>query len=181
MYWKKRKKNTSSFYTFFNDSSFRNAILRRVEAFVTIEYSLLLPGIMAVFTMLVCMGLYLHNQCVLQTNIYILSIEGAGMYAEKVEHRITTLQKKEAGLYKEKYILAKDMQTVYRLRGNSIVISGSGRMTNPFGIFGIGETSWELKAESDVYVISPCETLRLIKNTFKLLDRATGKGSADDF
>ena len=61
------------------------------------------------------------------------------------------------------------------------MISGSGRMTNPFGIFGIGETSWELKAESDVYVISPCETLRLIKNTFKLLDRATGKGSADDF
>lgn len=181
MYWKKRKKNTSSFYTFFNDSSFRNAILRRIEAFVTIEYSLLLPGIMAVFTMLVCMGLYLHNQCVLQTNIYILSIEGAGMYAEKAEQRLTSLQKKEAGLYKEKYILAEDMQTVYRLRGNSIVISGSGRMTNPFGIFGIGETSWELKAESDVYVISPCETLRLIKNTFKLLDRATGKGSADDF
>ena len=60
---------------------------------------------MAVFTMLVCMGLYLHNQCVLQTNIYILSIEGAGMYADNAEHRLTSLQKIEAGLYKEKYIL----------------------------------------------------------------------------
>ena len=149
--------------------------MRRIDAFVTIEFSLLLPGIMAIFTMLVCMGLYLHNQCVLQTNIYILSIEGAGMYADKAEHRLTSLQKKEAGLYKEKYILAEDMQTAYQLRGNNIVITGSGRMANPFWIFGIGEMSWELKEESNVNVISPCETLRLIKNTFKLLDRATGK------
>ena len=156
--------------------------MRRVEAFVTIEYSLLLPGIMAVFTMLVCMGLYLHNQCVLQTNIYILSIEGAGMYAEKAEHRLTSLQKVEAELYKEKYILAEDMQTAYRLRGNNMVITGSGRMANPFWVFGVGEMSWELKAESNVNVISPCETLRLIKNILNLLDKATGEGGgADEF
>ena len=150
--------------------------MRRVEAFVTIEYSLLLPGIMAVFTMLVCMGLYLHNQCVLQTNIYILSIEGAGMYADNAEHRLTSLQKKEAGLYKEKYVLAEDIQTAYRLRGNNMVITGSGRMANPFWIFGIGEMSWELKAESNVNIINPCEMLLLIKSAFKLLDSATGEG-----
>ena len=174
-------KNTNSFYSFFNGGSCGNAFFKRVEAFVTIEYSLLLPGIMAVFTMLVCMGLYLHNQCVLQTNIYILSIEGAEMYTDKAEHRLTYLQKKEAGLYKEKYIMAEDIQTDYRLRGNNIVITGSGRMANPFWLFGIGETSWELKAESKVNVISPCDTLRLIKNSCKLLDMATGKEGADDF
>ncbi len=104
------------------------------------------------------------------------------MYADKAEHRLTALQKKEAGLYKEKYVLAEDIQTAYRLRGNNIIITGSGRMANPFGVFGVGEMSWDLKAESNVNVISPCETLRLIKNMFQLPDRVTGEGEgADEF
>ncbi|MBR4059244.1 MAG: hypothetical protein IKK03_05320 [Lachnospiraceae bacterium] len=180
MYWKKRTKNTNSFYSFFNGSSCGNVFGKRIDAFVTIEYSLLLPGIMAVFTMLVCMGLYLHNQCVLQTNIYILSIEGAGMYADNAEHRLTSLQKIEAGLYKEKYILTEDMQTAYRLRGNNIIITGSGKMANPFWVFGVGEMSWKLNAESNVNIISPCETLLLIKSAFKLVDRATGEEEGAD-
>lgn len=145
--------------------------MKKLDAFVTIEYSLLLPVILTLFTMLVCIGLYLHNQCVLQTNVYILSIEGARLNVDDEEQRIMLLQKKETELYNDKYILAEDMQTTYQIKGNEIAITGGGRMVNPFSLFGMGESAWELSAESKANVINPSETLRVIKNVRNLLEK----------
>lgn len=154
--------------------------MKKVNAFVTIEYSLLLPGILAIFTMLVCMGLYLHNQCILQTNIYLMSIEGARLQADNHEQRLLLLQKKEQELYREKYVLAEGMQTTYELKGNKIMVTGSGNMANPFSVFGLGEKMWSLQAQSKTTILHPGKTLRLMKNALILLDKAASKEDEKD-
>ena len=154
--------------------------MKKVNAFVTIEYSLLLPGILMVFTMLVCMGLYLHNQCILQTNIYLMSMEGARLQKDNNDQRLLSLQKKEQKLYREKYILAEDMQTTYEFEGDKIIITGSGNMTNPFAVFGLGEETWSLSAESKIKVSRPGKTLRLMKSALKLPDNVVLEESEKD-
>lgn len=154
--------------------------MKKTDAFVSIEYSLLLPGILAVFTMIICMGLYLYNQCILQTNVYLLAVEGARLYAEDNQQKLILLQKKEQELYAKKYILTENMQTVYNLKGNNITINGSGTMTNPFSVYGMGDKVWKLGAESKVGVYSPGERLRLMKNALKLLDDTELKEEGED-
>ena len=169
-------------YTILDNSSCRDVFMKRreVKAFVTIEYSLLLPGILIMFTCLIYMGLYLHNQCVLQTNTYILSVEGARVDGDTAEQRIGSLQRKELDLYNNKYILAEDMKTTYQLQGNKIAISGSGRMANPFSILGLGEEVWTLSTEREFYLSSPADTLRLIKRVCGILENLPSKEEGED-
>ena len=169
-------------YTILDNSSCRDVLMKRreMEAFISIEYSLLLPGILIMFTCLVCMGLYLHNQCVLQTNTYILSVEGARLDGDTTEQRIGLLQRKEMDIYNNKYILAEDMKTTYQLQGNKITISGNGRMANPFSILGLGKEVWTLSAESEFYLSSPADTLRLMKSVCGILENLPSKEESEN-
>ena len=121
---------------------------KNVKAFVTIEYSLLLPVLLLLFTFLVYIGVYLHNQCVLQTNVYLLAVKGARAEAESIGERIAHLQEQEKMLYKNKYLLAENIQTNYSAQRNKLVITGSGQMVNPFFASGTGGAMWQMFAES---------------------------------
>ena len=127
-------------------------MMKKADAFISIEYSLLIPGILAVFAIIIYMGLYLYNQCILQTNVYLLAVEGSEMSAEN-----------------NKYILAENIQTLYGLRGDDITIKGSGTMTNPFSIFGMGNEKWNLRAEGEIEGYPLGEKMRLIKKALKVL------------
>ena len=153
---------------------------REAGAFVTIEYSLLLPVILALFTSLVCLGLYLHNQCILQIDTYILSVEGARVHADSLGRQIELLQKKEMNLSGDKYILAEDMKITYQLQGNKMTIWGNGHMINPFSILGIGEKAWDLSSESTFYVMKPADTLRLIKSVRGMLENLPLKEESEN-
>lgn len=127
-------------------------MMKKADAFISIEYSLLIPGILAVFAIIIYMGLYLYNQCILRTNVYLLAVEGSEMSAEN-----------------NKYILAENIQTLYGLRGDNITIKGSGTMTNPFSIFGMGNEKWNLRAEGEIEGYPLGEKMRLIKKALKVL------------
>ena len=152
LYWKEEKKNTNSFCSFYFGDSCGDAMMKKADAFISIEYSLLIPGILAVFAIIIYMGLYLYNQCILQTNVYLLAVEGSEMSAEN-----------------NKYILAENIQTLYGLRGDDITIKGSGTMTNPFSIFGMGNEKWNLRAEGEIEGYPLGEKMRLIKKALKVL------------
>ncbi len=177
---KKSKKSTNSIHSIFNNSPYDNAIIKKVDAFITLEYSLLLPVILGIFTLLIYMGLYLHNQCVLQTNINLLAIEGAKLYTDNNQQRLAFLQKKERDLLGEKYILVENIQIAYELKGNNITITGRGSMANPFSAFGIGNESWELRATSEVNVPSPRKSLKFIKSALELSENILSKGDGKD-
>lgn len=153
---------------------------KKVKAFVTIEYSLLLPVLLLVFTFLVYIGVYLHNQCVIQTNMYILAVEGARLSANDTSRRISLLQEQEKKLYKDKCILTENIQTTYKVEGNKLIISGSGQMINLFWKLGMGEDFWQLSAESSVCINNSWNTLMLLKKACGLIEYIPSKEESDD-
>lgn len=151
-----------------------------VDGFVTIEYTLLMPALMILYTFLICIGLYLYNSCILTTNVYILGTEGARLTESSANGKLEKLQQKEAQLYHDKYLLVSDMQTTYSIRGDQINISGEGKMGNPLGLFGIGEAIWPLQAETESRIISPMETLRLCKAIYSVAQEMITEEEQED-
>ena len=133
-----------------------------VGAFVTIEYTLLIPVLLFLYTFLIYMGLFLHNRCVLQANAYLLGVEGSHLTVTDPAEKVARLQEKERQLY-HKYILAEELSCTYQVRGNYIYISSNGQMVNPFSLAGIGADIWSLNADCQTITISPADTLRLCK------------------
>ena len=135
---------------------------KTVGAFVTIEYTLLIPVLLLLYTCLIYMGLFLQNRCVLQANVYMLGVEASRFTATDPAEKVARLQEKEGQLY-HKYILAEELYNTYQIRGNFIYIRSNGQMANPFSVTGIGADTWNLSAECQSTTISPVDTLRLCK------------------
>ncbi len=153
---------------------------KRVGAFITIEYTLLIPVLLLLYTCLIYMGLFLHNRCVLQANVYMLGLEGSRLTAAEPAEKVVWLQSKEKQLY-HKYILAEELYSTYHVQGNNIQISSSGQMANPFSVVGMGASTWTLNAECEVTAMSPVNTLRLCELACSFLENASSKEEqADD-
>lgn len=119
--------------------------MKRVEAFVTIEYSLLLPMLCLLYVFLIYVGIYQYNQCLFQNDTYFTALEGSN------------------SPYQNKYLLAEDMKLDYSRRGNRLYISGEGKMHSPISLWGIGEEYWYFQSELEVQEHSPTNLLRLFK------------------
>lgn len=153
---------------------------KHVNGFITIEYTLLIPLLLMLYTFLVCMGLYQYNQCVLRTNIYLLGVESLELADEDATAKITALKKIEKQLYYDKYILTENLQTVYSARGNHIAISGSGTMFNSLAEWGIGEENWYLEASCAVNTVNAAEIMRLCKTVYNIAQETLSKEGQED-
>lgn len=131
---------------------------------VTIEYTLLLPILLLVYTFLIMLALFQYNRCLLTTNVYLIGNQGIALVREDAEVKNRMLKEKEARLYYEKYILVEDLQTTYSIKGNHIEIIGTGNMINPLQAVGIGVEKWKLSARCKKEVIDPVSMLGIYKN-----------------
>ncbi len=154
---------------------------KELEAFVTIEYTLLIPVLLLLYTSLIGMGIYLHNRCVLQTNTFLLAVEAARIDFQEGALEGGLLQGKAEQLYNNKYLLAVDLENTLRMVGNNIEITSSGQMVNPLSLIGIGKQMWNFSAESKVNVISPVNTLRLCKKVGRVLRKNEKEGNTGDW
>lgn len=58
--------------------------MKQVSAFVTVEYALLLPVIVVVYSFLIYISIYQYDTCLAQNDAYFYAIEGEHMpYANK--------------------------------------------------------------------------------------------------
>lgn len=141
----------------------------QADAFITIEYTLLLPVLLLLYTFLIYIGIYQYDQCILQTNMYLLGSKGTALYTENPEEKVQSLQEKERQLYYDKYLLAEQLQTAYSVKGNRIQLNGSGKVFHPLSVFGLGGTYWELHAKSEATAVSGANILRLCKQAKNLI------------
>lgn len=141
----------------------------QADAFITIEYTLLLPVLLLLYTFLIYIGIYQYDQCILQTNMYLLGSKGAALYIETPEEKLQCLQEIEQHLYYDKYLLAEQLQTAYSVKGNRIQLNGSGKVFHPLSVFGLGGTYWELHAKSEATAASGANILRLCKQAKNLI------------
>ncbi len=118
--------------------------MKKVGAFITIEYSLLLPMLLLLYTFLIYIGLYQYNACLLQTDSYFVLLEGD----------VT---------YQNKYLLAEEIKIDYSKTGKKINIVGTGKMHSPLSVMGIGKEYWEFQTDLETQEYSPINVLRVLK------------------
>lgn len=137
---------------------------RYMKGSVTIEYTLLLPVLLLVYTFLIFMALFQYNHCLLTTNLYLIGNQGMELAKQDGEEKSRMLKEKEERLYYEKYILAEDLLTTYSIKGNHIEIVGTGEMVNGLNVWGIGEDKWKLYAKCEKDVLDAVSMLGIYKN-----------------
>lgn len=143
-------------------------VSKQVKGFITVEFSLLIIIIFIVYSFLISIGVYMYNQCVLQTNGGLLAVEGISMLAKDSDEKMSVLRQKESHLYREKYIFVEEPEITYSVSGNEVVIQGEGRVENPTALWGIGDEEWSFQTKWEVDTINPKNTLRLCKRLIKL-------------
>ena len=131
---------------------------------VTIEYTLLLPVLLAVYTFLIAMAIYQYNECLLMSNLYIIGNQRMELARLDGEEQVNLLKGRTARLYYEKYILVEVMQTKYSIKRKHIEITGIGKMRNPLAVIGIGNEEWTIRARCEQDVLDAVGVLRVYKN-----------------
>lgn len=140
---------------------------KKVKGFITIEYALLLPVILLLYTVLISVALYWYNQCILQTDVCLLCIESL----EKTDsmEKIARIKNKREQLYREKYLGVSDLQTSYLIERNELKITAEGTMPNLLTGIGHFRGAWSLRAESRIKTADSSDTLRLCKQALEKL------------
>lgn len=140
---------------------------KKVKGFITIEYALLLPVILLLYTVLISVALYWYNQCILQTDVRLLCIESL----EKTDsmEKIARIKNKREQLYREKYLGVSDLQTSYLIERNELKITAEGTMPNLLTGIGHFRGAWSLRAESRIKTADSSDTLRLCKQALEKL------------
>ena len=139
---------------------------KSMKGSVTIEYTLLLPVLLAVYTFLIVMAIYQYNECLLTSNLYLIGNQRMELARQDGDggEQVDLLKRRAARLYYEKYILVEDMQTKYSVKGKHIEITGIGMMRNPLALIGIGNEEWMISGKCEQDVLDATGVLRLYKN-----------------
>lgn len=167
-------------FSVFDHRTYRDDDMKKADGFVTVEYSLLVTCLFVVYAFLCSITLFLYNRCVLQSNMYLLAVEGAAWQAASPEKTVQYIQKKAAEADWQKYVLAENMQVTVQAQGNRVRVQGRGQLANPLAVLGLGKEKWDLYAESEATVQSPATTLRLLKKACRLLQEASKKEETQD-
>ena len=179
-------------YTIFNACTYRNVFLRKrekktlicekmmVDAFVSIEYTLLVPVLFVLYAFLICIGIYQYNQCILQTNMYLLGIESTRFTDETHQNQIDKLQEIEKNLYYDKYLGVFDIETIYSIKRNQLELTGLGKINNILSKFGVGEQEWKIRASCKVDMINPVETVKLCKTAYRIYQKVWWEEQQDN-
>ena len=141
-----------------------NVFKKCLKGSVTVEYTLLLPVLLAVYTFLIAMAIYQYNECLLISNLYLIGNQRMELARQDGEKQVNLLKERAAKLYYEKHILVEDMQTKYSVKRNYIEITGIGQMRNPLALIGIGNEEWTISAKCEQDVLDAVGVLRVYKN-----------------
>ncbi len=152
---------------------------KRVNGFITVEYTLLISVLIIMYGLMIGIGLFMYNQCIMHSNTCILTVESLHTSAMDAARKITYLQQVEENLYQDKYLFASHLQTSYDIKGDRICIEGQGRMYNPLNAFGIGQVEWGFYVPKQVTAISPQDILRLCKRLLTIKEDIMIEGESE--
>ncbi len=141
---------------------------KELGGFITVEYTCLIGVIFLIYCFLLSVGLFWYNQCILQSNVKMLALEGLHMADYDAEEKTEALQQKEKRLYHEKYLFAEEVSCSRKIIGNYIRITGKGFVGNTLYSMGIGDKRWKLSHSCDVVALQSADTLRMCKHILDL-------------
>lgn len=146
---------------------------KELDAFITVEYTLMLPMLVLVYAFLIYMGLFMYNRCILQANTYLLSILASESMDKDAIERVERITQ-------QKLLFSDDVVYEIQMRQNRCYISGRTCMSSPLGAMGIGSEYLELTAHSEAVRRSPANILRLCKAAKTVYQEWKEEGEADE-
>lgn len=139
---------------------------KKVKGFITVEFALLIPVILLIYTVLFCAVLYWYDECILQTNMYLLCMES--LEQQGSTQKLAFVKDKQRQLYNEKYILVSELESSYRIQKNELHVSSTGNLPKILKGIDQSQKTWELYAQSSVKVSSAADILRLCREGIEL-------------
>ena len=134
---------------------------KKVEAYLTVEVSLLMPVILGVILLVVYLLFFQYDRCLMEQSTGILAMRGCTLQiADKKELLVEIMEYSEQ---KDNRYLAWDMyDAAVCLRGNRVRVEREGRLKFPFRglMFWSGTGEWGSSIVYENYRIRPVDFIR---------------------
>lgn len=135
---------------------------KRMPAYLTLEFTLLLPALLVVYMALTETALFLYNRCLLRENAELLLLQTARDWEEGLWDD-GGFQNRVSRLADHKYLFLQERSAECRQDGTVITVTVRGQMCNVFHALGLGEAYWALEAEASGTLLNRKEMMRMIR------------------
>lgn len=134
---------------------------RKLEAYLTVEASLILSIVVGVILLMVYLLFFQYDRCLMEHTTGVLGVRGCTLPLTDKECLLTELM--EYGEQKDGRYLAWDMEKVIvQLKGNSVFVRRDGKLRFPFRsmMFWSGDAEWESSIAFKNYRVEPVNFIR---------------------
>lgn len=129
---------------------------KSVEAYLTVEASLLLPFILGTLVFIFCIQFYWYNRCLMDQNVAMLGIRAVQEQTVDGEALEQVLNEWEEGYLSDKYYGWEIERPAISLKRNCFAIEQCGKL-------GYGDRIWKAAVSYENEIIRPAEILRIFR------------------
>ncbi len=109
------------------------------NAYFTVEAAMVLPIILGVTLLVMYLGFFQYDRCLMEQDIGALALKGCSLDDDNKEKLLQKLDEYAVKLNREKYIAWNHDEVVIKLSGNKVTVSGGGELMFPYANGAIGE------------------------------------------
>lgn len=138
---------------------------QRQNAYFTVEAAMVVTITVCVIVLLIYLGFFQYNRCLMEQDMGALALKGCTILAENKEELMRELKQHEGKINWKKYIMWKDVKTEMELAGETVKVSGGGILKIPFrNIYGGKEKNrWRVSVTYENQRIDPVSSIRLYR------------------
>lgn len=137
----------------------------KVAGYFTVEAALVFPMVLGTIFLLIYLGFFQYDRCMLEFDIGALALKGCCSEESDKEAVLDEVEKAAREIYVEKYIAWETADINAEIDGKNVRVEGSGSIRFPFGALvqkGL-YNMWNVKAEYENRRMDPVTFIRTYK------------------
>lgn len=132
---------------------------KSLHGYFTVEATLIMSITLVCIVLLIYLGFYQYNRCLITQDTYRLSLKGSSMQFTDNEAVYQKVSQEYNGYYWNKYMAMKMSEPLIEVDGAKVAVTIEGKMPMPFSWF----RKWNITKNSESKRIVPTEIIRILK------------------
>ena len=135
---------------------------REVEGYFSVEAALVFPMVIGVILLLIYLGFYQYDRCMLEFDMAAIALVGYHCEEEETESVLDEMERVAVGISRERYVAWEAENINIEVNGNRVCASGGGKLRFPFGFLiqkGMND-AWEAEANYENRRLDPVAFVR---------------------
>lgn len=135
----------------------------RLGAYMTVEAAMIIPLVICAIMFTVLITVFQYNRCLLEQDVGMVALYGMASDEGEGELLRASIEWKLATLYRDKYICWHPEELTVAMKGNSLVVSGEGRLAEDYSEWNFLNINnrWCARVRREISRLSPRTYLRL--------------------